>query len=233
MKNILFYGDSNTWGYDPETGERYDYHERWTTICARELGEGYLCIPAGLNGRTTIFDDPWKGCRNGVAGLDYALQMNKPLDLCVIMMGTNDLKFTDAAGSAAGMEHLVHMALTANKRYAMSSPVFPEGSKILLVSPVLIRYDIDSAWDEASAGNASGDESRKQDLHGSCAKGVVESRKLAALYRNIAERTGIFFMDAAQTAVASPVDGIHLGREGHNALGLAMAERIPEILTGN
>ena len=103
MKSILFYGDSNTWGFDPETGNRYSYEIRWTSVCASILGKGYCCIPSGMNGRTTIFDDPLKGCRNGSDGLDYALQTHKPLDLLVLMIGTNDMKYTDAAGSAAGV----------------------------------------------------------------------------------------------------------------------------------
>ena len=88
--DILFYGDSNTWGFDPATCGRYPYEQRWTSICAEILGENYHCMPAGMNGRTTIFDDPWKGCRNGIKGLDYELQSHKPLDLCVVMLGAND-----------------------------------------------------------------------------------------------------------------------------------------------
>ena len=65
MMNVLFYGDSNTWGFDPETGQRYPYPLRWTSVCARLLGPEYNCIPCGMNGRTTAFDDPVKGARNG------------------------------------------------------------------------------------------------------------------------------------------------------------------------
>ena len=93
MKNLLFYGDSNTWGFNPATGERYPYEKRWTAICAKILGDDFNCIPAGMNGRTTIFDDPVKACRNGRDALDYELQTHKPLDLIVVMIGTNDLKY--------------------------------------------------------------------------------------------------------------------------------------------
>ena len=126
MKSILFYGDSNTWGFDPGTTLRYPYSVRWTSICASLLGSGYNCIPAGMNGRTTVFDDPIKGSRNGIKGLDYELQTHKPLDLFAVMLGTNDLKYTDAEGSAAGMERLIELVMTANQRYNLSSPVFPD-----------------------------------------------------------------------------------------------------------
>ena len=93
MRSILFYGDSNTWGYDPRDGSRYPYEKRWTSVCAAALGSGFCCIPAGMNGRTTVFDNPLKGCRNGLDGLDYALQSHKPLDLVTVMLGTNDLGY--------------------------------------------------------------------------------------------------------------------------------------------
>lgn len=207
MFNVLFYGDSNTWGFDPVTTLRYPYPARWTTVCARLLGDDYNCIPAGMNGRSTIFDDPLKGARNGLTGLDYELQSHKPLDLAVVMLGTNDLKYTDAAGAAAGMEKLVQSILTANQRFHLSSPVFPEpGAHILLVSPVLLMDHVGGGADD-----------------------VAQSRHLAPLYRAIADRYSLYFMDAADCAEASETDGVHLGPEGHQKLGRAMAEKIREI----
>ncbi len=208
MINILFYGDSNTWGFDPETGNRYPYEKRWTTVCAKKLGAKYNCIPSGMNGRMTIFDDPLKACRNGTEGLDYALQTHKPLDLFVLMLGTNDLKHTGATGSASGMEQLVSKILSSNKRYSLSSPVFPNGAKILLISPVLLNQNIDeTGWYDAKA----------------------ESQKLSDLYREIAEKYGLEFLDAAAITDPSPVDGVHLSAEGHEKIGLAVAEKIAEI----
>ena len=204
MKNILFYGDSNTWGFDPGTTLRYPYQLRWTTICASLLGDGYNCIPAGMNGRTTSFDDPVKGSRNGLKGLDYELQTHKPLDLIVVMLGTNDLKYTDAEGSAAGMEQLVERILSANERYNLSSPVFPaEGTPIFLISPILLRAHVGE---------------REEDL--------TDSVRLSGLYRAIAEKHQLSFMDAAQYVEPSSVDGVHLGADGHKKLGEAIAARI-------
>ena len=121
-KNILLFGDSNTWGFDPACGGRFPYRVRWTTICAEKLGTAYNCIPCGMNGRTTIFDDPLKGCRNGLDALDFELQTNKPLDLLVIMLGTNDLKYTDAAGSAEGLKKIIEKA-TSYSIYSVSEKI--------------------------------------------------------------------------------------------------------------
>ena len=209
MKTILFYGDSNTWGYDPGTGGRYPKDLRWTTICAGLLGEEYDCIPAGMNGRTSAFDDPLKGSRNGTEGIDYELQSHKPLDLLVIMLGTNDLKYTDAKGSAAGMRSLIRKALTVKERFPGSYPVFPEGTAILLISPVLITGTVN---DNRSCNEAS------------------ESAKLASLYEEIAGEYGLWFLDAAPLTLPSAVDGVHLDPEGHQAIAAAAAGKIREIL---
>ncbi len=207
MKSILFYGDSNTWGFDPGTTLRYPYHLRWTTICAALLGGDYNCVPAGMNGRTTAFDDPVKGSRNGIKGLDYELQTHKPLDLMVIMLGTNDLKYTDAAGSAAGMERLTELALSTNERYDLSSPVFPAGkAPILLVSPIRMNAHVGGREDD-----------------------IAESARLSALYRRIAENHRLPFMDAALYAAPSGIDGVHLDADGHKKLGEAIAGKIKTL----
>ena len=214
MINVLFYGDSNTWGYDPATSLRYPYRIRWTTVCAKALGRRYCCIPAGMNGRTTAFDDPFKGARNGLTGLDYELQTHKPIDLLVIMLGTNDMKYTDAQGSADGMEKLILRALSVNERFSASSPVFMEakarggvpGSRILLVSPVPIR---------AHPGGRADD--------------TEQSSLLSGLYAELAQRHGLHFLDAGLYAEPSAADGVHLGPEGHQKLGFAVSEAIRGI----
>ena len=209
MKNILFYGDSNTWGYNPADGGRYPRAARWTTICAEQLGAKYHCIPAGMNGRMTAFDDLVKGCRNGIEGLDYELQSHKPLDLMVIMLGTNDLKYTDALGSEEGMRRLVQQVLSANERFSLSYPVFPKKKEVLLISPVLITGTVNdnNACEEAA-----------------------ESEKLADLYEGIADEFGLHFLNAALITGPSEIDGVHLSPEGHALLGLAVAKKIREIL---
>lgn len=213
MKNVLFYGDSNTWGYNPADGSRYPYDVRWTSVAAKALGEDYHCVAAGLNGRTTVFDDPWKGCRNGRDAIDFELQSHKPLDLVVIMLGTNDLKFGSASLSARGIETITMMVKMANERFMTSSPVFPDGAKILIISPIWVG-PIDAGHFEA-------------DL---IPDGHEESKRFAALYKAIADNCGAYFLDAAQFASPSEIDSEHMTPEGHRALGIAVAEKIKEIL---
>lgn len=211
MKNILFYGDSNTWGYTPGDGSRLPYESRWTTIAARQLGEEYRCIACGLNGRTTAFEHPGRPCRNASATLDCDLQTHKPLDLIVIMLGTNDLKFVSALECAKGMENLIVLTKTANERFDFTTPVFPQDAKILLVSPVHLGAAIVCHMDPAL--------SPKEQV-----------RKLRPLYEAIAQRHGAYFLDAAEFAEVSAVDDEHLTMDSHVRLGQAIARKIREIV---
>jgi len=110
MKTILCYGDSNTWGYNPLTKERYSREERWTGILQKELGEDYEVIEEGLNGRTTVWDDPIEGYKNGKEYLIPCLESHRPVDLVIIMLGTNDLK----------------------KRFSLSTFEIANGAKVLV-----------------------------------------------------------------------------------------------------
>lgn len=94
-KTVLCFGDSLTWGFDPRGGEqflRYGFTERWTRRLQAELGSSYYVIEDGLNGRTTVFDDPVIGEMSGLAQLPTALKTHMPLDLAVILLGSNDAK---------------------------------------------------------------------------------------------------------------------------------------------
>lgn len=92
MKNILCYGDSNTWGYDAEMKFRFPVDVRWTGVLACELGLGYHVIEEGLNARTTVWDDPFEEGKNGKNTIAPILASHCPLDLVIIMLGTNDMK---------------------------------------------------------------------------------------------------------------------------------------------
>ena len=92
MKTILCFGDSNTWGYNPENRQRFGPDERWTVILRNSLGEDYRVIEEGLNGRTTLWDDPIEGFKNGLDYLMPCLESHRPFDLITIMLGTKDLK---------------------------------------------------------------------------------------------------------------------------------------------
>jgi len=136
MKTILCYGDSNTWGCVPGVLTRHPHEARWTNVLARLLGDEYEVITDGINGRTTIWDDPANPCRNGLAGLGYSLYRAKPLDLVIVMLGTNDLHYTDPEGYGEGLYVIADRILKANSCFPGTSPVFPGEPKLLLISAI-------------------------------------------------------------------------------------------------
>ena len=211
MKNILCFGDSNTWGFTPGTGVRYAPDVRYTGVLQAALGADYRVNEDGSNARTTVYEDPWTPWRLGKEALPIALVAHKPLDLLILNLGTNDLKFTDAYGASKGAETLISLTTLVQARKE-SSLVFPNGIQILLVSPI--------EMDPVVAN----------DPFGSLRNGAEESKKFAYYYQHVAEAKGVHFFDAATAAVPSKVDGVHMEPESHRALGLALADKVREIL---
>jgi lysophospholipase L1-like esterase len=207
MPVIVAYGDSNTWGYDPTAGARFPAGVRWTGVMSRELGSDFRVIEEGLNGRTTVFDDPIEPHRNGLAYLPPCLLSHSPLDLIIISLGCNDLKRRFSLSSsdiAQGAERLV---LTAK-----SFGVGPDGTPpaiILAAPPPVVEL---AAFADMFEG------AREKSL------------SLGARYRALAELHGTGFIDAGEHIHCSPLDGIHFEADQHAILGGVMARAVRERL---
>lgn len=211
MKRILCYGDSNTWGYIPGSGQRYPQDVRWTGVCQKILGDDYLIIEDGINGRTTCFDKGWGECKNGRTGLGYAILANYPIDAVVIMLGTNDVTEKSAAYAKSGVDELVRICLNANYIYRTESKIFLYDPKVLLVAPITLNENVDDSPVLLFRGQ------------------YEESKKFAKLYKEVAEVRNIDFLDASLYANASKIDGIHMEAQDHENLGEAIANKIKEM----
>ncbi len=209
MYNILCFGDSNTFGYDYLTGGRLDYSERWTGILQQLLGNNFNVIEAGLNGRTTAFDDPFRYDRNGRTVLPMILDQSRPLDLVILFLGSNDLKQTygqDANSIALGLQSLIRLI---NER--PWDKLYPKPKILVLSPPVITRACLEgvSEFSESSVENA---------------------HKLSYTFLEIAKRHGCFYTDLAKTVKVCP-DGLHLDKEGHKQTARIIFEEIKnEIL---
>lgn len=204
---ILCYGDSNTYGYDPNSDwGRYPEAVRWVERLGGMLGNGYEVVNEGLNGRTTAYDWLEGSMRNGLSALPACLEKQNPVDVLVFMLGTNDCS-SDLAlpveGIVGGMEKLVLKAKEQAKTADGKEPVF------VLIVPAAIGE------------NYVGTVFAHQLDDGS----VIKSRALSKPYRALSEKYGTLFLDASDLAV-SPRDCEHLTEESHRIL----AERVFTLL---
>lgn len=211
MKTILCYGDSLTWGYNPDGPSRHAHEDRWPSVLQGALGEGALVIPDGLNGRTTAFDDYMAAAdRNGARLLPTVLTTHAPLDLVILMLGANDMKpyiCGHAIGSKLAMERLVGIVKSNDYPFGVPAP------KILIVAPPALR------------------ETDNPDFRAGFAGGMEQSRMLAPAYAEVAEQTGCVFFDAGTVAETSPLDGIHLDAQNTRAVGKGL-EPVARMMLG-
>ncbi len=211
-KHIVCFGDSNTHGYcaDPadcaDGGDRFNENERWTCLLQKALGEDYLVLEEGLSGRTTVFPDPLHECMSGLDAIYSCLMSHEPVDLLVIMLGTNDAKErlgVNAACIGIGMERLV-MKAKSIMAWRNGKP------NILVIAPPHIGEGL---WDLPMG------------------KGCPEkSRETAPFYAALCERQGCAFLDAEGVAEFNTVDFMHLTRKGHADLAARLAQLVPSLI---
>ena len=211
-RHIVCLGDSNTHGYSPEAPQfRFGEEERWTCLLQRALGQDYLVVEEGLPGRTTVFEDP---VEEGMPALPYlypCLKSHAPVDLLVIILGTNDTKERLSANACAigkGMARLV--------RKAQAIDCWGEkGPNILLIAPLAIGKGVERS-------------PVAQEMGQGC---VEKSLRLPGQFRAAAKELGCAFLDANTLGLEqNPVDHMHLTRNSHRLLAEALAQLIPTLL---
>ena len=208
MKHLLCFGDSNTWGYVPASGDRFPLRDRWPGVLQARLGPGYRVIEEGLNGRTTVREDPDRDGRNGARFLGPLLESHAPLDLLILMLGSNDL-MPCYASSAAHVARGIGVLLDISAGSASGRDA--AGPRALLIAPPHIE-----------AGNGA-----MGLVYGDAAE---ESVALGTHIRALALERGCAFLDAAEIVSASDADGVHLDAGAHALLGEAIAEHVRKLL---
>ena len=206
MKRILCFGDSNTWGTDPASPTRFDETTRWPRALGIALGARYEIIEEGLGGRTTVWDDPIEGYKNGRTYLTPCLDSHRPLDTVVLMLGTNDLKkrfSVSAFDIADGARVLVDVIQKSSTGRDGKAPAM-----LLLAPPPLAPL---SGLAEMFEG------------------GEAKSLKFAQHYARVATEMGCHFFNTASVIKSSPIDGIHFEAGEHLKLARALAAKIIEL----
>ncbi|HEC64503.1 MAG TPA: hypothetical protein ENI23_04345 [bacterium] len=202
-KRILCYGDSYTWGYIPATGhERFPADKRWTGVLQDKLGKDYEIIEEGLNSRTLASDDkrPGKEGRNGLDYLIPCLDTHDPIDLVILLLGTNELKDTfntsaEEIGNIVENDY-IKVILNRESQYKSTTP------DLLLISPPLLNL-------EAEYARARYSESTEKNL------------RLATIYQEIADRNKCKHLNSADIVNVGE-DGVHFDASNHAKLGKAI-----------
>ena len=203
MREVLAFGDSNTWGLVPGKNikNRYPRDKRWTGILENKLSD-IRVAEEGLCGRTTVFEDELRPGRKGVDLLPVLLESHYPVDGAILMLGTNDCKsYYNASAHTIGIG--IERCLDQLEKYV-------EPQNILLVSPILLGENV---WEPEKDPEFD-------------RKSVDVCKGLKDVYKKIAAQRGVRFLAASDYATASEVDDEHLNEEGHRKL----AEAIYEVL---
>lgn len=203
MKQILCFGDSNTYGLIPGTQERYEWGIRWTSLLDEAVrNQGYHVVEEGLCGRTTVFEDPFREGRKGTSVLPLLLETHRPIDTVILMLGTNDCKAVYHASAETignGIAKLIDQILISNPKI-----------KILLISPIRLG---DKVWEDGFDPEFDG-------------RSVITSLKLPEVYRRIAAEKNVSYLAASEYAIPSEADREHLDAAGHRSLANAVIAKL-------
>lgn len=211
MKTILCYGDSNTFGLMPDLSSRYPLDVRWTGILQSRLGCEYHVIEEGLGGRTTVWDDPIEMHKNGKTYLLPCLESHRPIDLVILMLGTNDTKTRFHVSSfdiAQSVENLLDCIENSRAGVDFCAP------RVLLICPVPVR----------DVGNA--------DLNRMFGEGFQKCRELDAYYADVAKRRGLRYLAPGESVETSDTDGIHYTARGHAKMAELVEAEVRGIFEG-
>lgn len=211
MHQLLVYADSLSWGIIPGTRKRFAFSDRWPGVMELELlrkGQSVRVIEDCLNGRRTVWDDPFKPGRKGLQGLEQRIEVNSPLSLVMLFLGTNDFQSMHqhtAWHSAQGLRSLVHAVRRAPIEPEMPVP------EVMLIAPPPIQV-------------AKGEIAPK--FRGAETNAVG----LNTAIQNVARESDCLFYDAGEVTTTSRVDGVHLDQDQHLALGKALAATVADVL---
>ena len=211
MQQLLVYADSLSWGIVPTTRQRLPFDQRWPGVLENALSsmnQKIRVLEDCLNGRRTVWDDPFKQGRNGQIGLAQRIEMHSPLALVILMLGTNDFQSMhdhNAWHSSQGLMALIQIIRTAPIELGMPIP------QVLVICPPPIQ-------------SPKGPIAPK--FEGADRKCVG----LAVAYRQVCLDSGCHFFDAAQVTTVSPQDGVHLDAPQHQTLGLALVPVVQQLL---
>ena len=209
QKTIMCFGDSNTWGASPAGDGRYDRQTRWPGVLQQELGDDYHVIEEGLPGRNTVWDDPVEGGKNGLKQIVPLIHSHMPLDLLIIMLGTNDFK---NRFSVSPLDISWSIGRLVKAARDSGNPFFGDAPEVLVICPPPLAELNNSPFKDILIGAEE------------------KSRQLPSVLKTFCEESDIRFFNAGDVVQTSPVDGIHWEPEEHKKLGVVVASVVASVL---
>lgn len=205
MKKIICYGDSNTFGFNPANGSRYDSNSRWTGILSELLGDEFKIAEEGCNNRTGFFINPDGILQSGQKHLPQCLEKHKSFDIFILALGTNDLqKIFDIDEKIAenGLTNIIKLIKKHNPN-----------ARIIIVPPVVLTEDV-----------LKGTFSYQFDE-----KSVKNSNLIQKKYAICAEKENCEIIDFNQYVTPSKIDGLHFDEMAHKIMAEQIANQINNI----
>lgn len=209
-KQIVCFGDSNTWGFNAHDGSRFDEQVRWPGVLAHLLGGDFHIVEEGLSGRTAVLDDPLFEGLNGFTYLTPCLKSHAPLNIVMIMLGTNDTKERFGLTAFNIAQGIIRLAKKAQQS---ESGVGNKPPHIIVISPPIIGGN----YIHSNIGAAMG-----ENCH-------LKSEALPSYLQQLCHEEKIDYLDASSIPMNS-IDFMHLSEEGHKLLGELVFNKVQSII---
>lgn len=209
-RRIVCFGDSNTWGYDARTLERFPEGVRWTSLLGEDLGDEFQVIEEGLSGRTSVVDDPLFEGLNGFSYIHPCLMSHAPLEMVIIMLGTNDTKERFSLTSYNIAQGIARLAQKAKNTPVGKKGAFP---KVLVIAPPPIGQE----YMETDVGKSMGRDCDRK------------SEELSIHLSELMKIQGTEFLATKGIVPMNTIDYMHLDEEGHRLLAKLVFNKINKL----
>jgi len=202
MTKILCYGDSNTYGFIPGSGARYDKNSRWSGLLVQFLPDKFEIIEEGMNNRTGFFKNPEGLKQSGGDYLPIFLQNNKDIDICILNLGTNDAQIfynLNRENTKSGLLNLINSIKNVNKK-----------TQIIIIPPVKITENILNSWFSVMFDNSS----------------IEKINNVFPFFEKTAKENNCLYFDFNKFTQPSEIDGLHYTKDAHKIIAQNLAKYI-------